>query len=292
MKVFPIFCAILAIVSANSDRCRANTLATVDGHAITSQDVRAFQISRRIPEVNWAQTEDKVVEMLIDQHLLRAYLKQRKAEPSRITLERQLAAVRKLADIGEEPLEDLLQRAGLTMQQLKDQLALPLMWDDYAKRAISDSQVREEFTTHRSHYDGTKVVARQIFLKKDEDTKDQIGKLNQIKSDIAAGRITFEEAAKKYSQAPSANTGGLIGKFPYAGRTPQAITTVAFTLKKNELSDPFETPFGYHLLQVTDIIPGQFSLEDAKPQIRETLSQALREKTLKQLRAKANVVRQ
>ncbi len=79
-------------------------------------------------------------------------------------------------------------------------------------------------------------------------------KLAGIKKEIEGGTITFAAAANKYSEDP-ANTGGAGGDLDYFSLNTGLIeefTDVAFKLKKGIVSDPVETPFGYHLIQVTD----------------------------------------
>jgi peptidyl-prolyl cis-trans isomerase C len=79
-------------------------------------------------------------------------------------------------------------------------------------------------------------------------------KLLQIKKDIEGGTITFAAAANKFSQ-DEANSGGAGGDLDYISLTMgyvEEFTNVAFKLKKGVISDPVETPFGFHLIQVTD----------------------------------------
>ena len=47
----------------------------------------------------------------------------------------------------------------------------------------------------------------------------------------------------------------------------------AFPLKTGEVSEPFRTRYGYHLLTVTERRPGQLSLEDVRALIYNKLAQ-------------------
>ena len=79
-------------------------------------------------------------------------------------------------------------------------------------------------------------------------------KLASIKKEIEGGTISFASAANKYSEDP-ANAGGAGGDLDYFSLSSGMIeefTDVAFKLKKGAISDPVETPFGFHLIQVTD----------------------------------------
>ncbi len=72
----------------------------------------------------------------------------------------------------------------------------------------------------------------------------------RLKKDIEAGKITFEEAAKKYSSCPSGRDGGDLGFF---GRNQMVkeFETAAFKLPIGKISDPVKTEYGYHLIKVT-----------------------------------------
>ncbi len=75
-----------------------------------------------------------------------------------------------------------------------------------------------------------------------------------IKSEIEQRKLTFAEAANKYSEDP-ANAGGAGGDLDYFSLNSgfiEEFTDVAFKLKKGIISDIVETPFGFHLIQVTD----------------------------------------
>ena len=95
-------------------------------------------------------------------------------------------------------------------------------------------------------------------------------KLASIKKEIEGGTISFAAAANKYSDDP-ANAGGAGGDLDYFSLNTGLIeefTDVAFKLKKGMISDPVETPFGFHLIQVTDRKEGKEpDFEQNKPYI-------------------------
>lgn len=78
-------------------------------------------------------------------------------------------------------------------------------------------------------------------------------KIEEIKKEIESGKITFEEAAAKYSQDPSAKDNqGLLGYFS-AFQMVYPFEEAAFNTKPGEISDPIRTRFGYHIIKVHDI---------------------------------------
>ena len=83
-------------------------------------------------------------------------------------------------------------------------------------------------------------------------TKEEAEKrINEIYKKLQNG-ADFAELAKKYSDDPrTAQLGGDLG---YNRLIPE-MDSVKKTLKLNEISKPFLSPFGYHILKVTDIKP-------------------------------------
>jgi protein-export membrane protein SecD len=82
-------------------------------------------------------------------------------------------------------------------------------------------------------------------------TKEQaLAKILDIKKEITAANFT--ELAKKYSEEPGAATsGGDLGWF-VKGDMVQQFEDAAFALKKGEVSDVVESPFGFHLIFKAD----------------------------------------
>ena len=67
---------------------------------------------------------------------------------------------------------------------------------------------------------------------------------------------TFSEFASKYSVCPSKEQGGDVDWFPRGGHMVETFSKAAFALKPYEGMDIVKTPFGYHLVLVTDRRPG------------------------------------
>jgi len=66
------------------------------------------------------------------------------------------------------------------------------------------------------------------------------------------GGLSFEEAAKKYSEDPgSKENGGYLGFVP-RGTFVKEFEKVAFTLALNTISNPIKTQFGFHLIEVLE----------------------------------------
>jgi parvulin-like peptidyl-prolyl isomerase len=62
--------------------------------------------------------------------------------------------------------------------------------------------------------------------------------------------ISFSEIATEFSDCPSAEKGGDLGKFG-RGAMVKAFDMAAFELEVGEVSEVVETEFGYHLIHRT-----------------------------------------
>jgi peptidyl-prolyl cis-trans isomerase SurA len=117
-------------------------------------------------------------------------------------------------------------------------------------------------------------------------------KLLELKERLDNKAATFEELAKLYSNDLSASKGGELG-WVYPGDTVPEFERAMNELKPGEVSQPIESPFGYHLIQVLERKTDDGSQERA----RQAARQALRERKideatedwLRQLRDRAYV---
>ena len=119
------------------------------------------------------------------------------------------------------------------------------------------------------------TLARHIFITGDEAGVEQ--RLNAARSRLQEGE-SFTAIAAEISQDPnSASTGGELPWFTQ-GQMPPAMEEMADSLAIDELSRPFRTQFGWHLLQVlerrTSSIDGD--------QLRQKASNALRQRKVEQ----------
>ena len=77
--------------------------------------------------------------------------------------------------------------------------------------------------------------------------------LSDIRQDILDGKISMEDAAIKYSDDPAkkGNLGNL-GWIEVATFQDKAFLTASSALQIGEISEPFETQFGFHIIKLND----------------------------------------
>jgi len=94
---------------------------------------------------------------------------------------------------------------------------------------------------------------RHIIIKQNEITPEEeiIKRLNRFRKLIIDGSHTFEDIAKKYSEDGSAADGGDLG-WVSPGTTLPIFESTYNALNINEISNPINTPLGWHLMMVTD----------------------------------------
>ena len=150
-----------------------------------------------------------------------------------------------------------------------------IRWSEFLKTKATDATLRKYVADHRDFFSGTQVRASHILLKVEPNASD--GRQGEGQAEAGEHQegdrrrtITFAAAANKYSEDP-ANEGGAGGDLDYFSLNTGLIeefTDVAFKLKKGMISDPVETPFGFHLIQVTDRKEGRVpDFEQNKPYI-------------------------
>ena len=80
-----------------------------------------------------------------------------------------------------------------------------------------------------------------------------INRLKQIKQDVVENDASFNVKAILYSQVPGSKSKG--GFYSMTRETPfvKEFKDVAFSLQEGEISEPFETEFGYHIILIEKI---------------------------------------
>ncbi len=102
---------------------------------------------------------------------------------------------------------------------------------------------------------GTQVELMQIVIKpkSDKDAEQKIiNKLKDIKKKVESG-ASFRAQAVLYSEDPGSRANG--GKYVLTRKSAfvQEFKDVAFSLEKRQVSEPFKTEFGWHILTVEEI---------------------------------------
>ena len=143
-------------------------------------------------------------------------------------------------------------------ETIKEQLTAQRMESELtADLSVSPAEVRKFFRRIPKDslpYFSTEVKVGQIVKIPDvsKSQKDRIKKkLNEVREEILNG-ADFNELAKDISMDPSVvNNGGELG-FQRRGVLAPEFEAMAFKIDPGEISEPFETDFGIHILQLIE----------------------------------------
>jgi parvulin-like peptidyl-prolyl isomerase len=152
---------------------------------------------------------------------------------------------------------------------------------------ISEEEMRKFYDGNSEKFmNPDRAHVAQILLKTDpaatEEQKNEIKKnLENIRADIESKKMTFADAAAKFSQdQKSAKTGGDLG-FVSRGQTSEQLEEAIFSTLPGSLTAVVKSSLGYHLIQVIELKPaGKATLEEAKPTIRQYLSQTAKQSAI------------
>ncbi len=100
----------------------------------------------------------------------------------------------------------------------------------------------------------------------------------------------FAAQAKEKSACPSKLKGGDVDWFQGIGFMVEPFSRAAFALKPFEISEPVKTPYGYHLILVTDRKPGRdVKFEDVKEMVKEHYCTMLHDNIISEARQHAKI---
>ena len=94
----------------------------------------------------------------------------------------------------------------------------------------------------------TKATASHILIRGGAEAE---FKLLDLKADIADSPVKFAEMAARYSECPTAASGGSLGEFG-PGAMVKEFDQVVFNEKVGQVHGPVKTQFGYHLIYISD----------------------------------------
>ena len=256
-----------ALFVAQSAMAEERVVATVNGNMIMeSQVVRALGKNANNEANRKVALESVIDEMLVQQAVQKAGIKVDYRQVDRAIED---IAARNGLTYGQ--LLDALDYQGISLNQYRQQIAQQMMMEAVRHQSIGQAiQVQPEQVQAKAMLEQDKAAGKvqqvsapeyrisHILIKTNPVLNDVQAKtkLNQLVADIKAGKTTFEEAAKANSvDYVSAADGGDLG-FQFLDTFDPAFANVASRAKKDQISTPFKSQFGWHVLKVTDTRQG------------------------------------
>lgn len=170
-----------------------------------------------------------------------------------------------LQNSGNSP-EELERRYGKSLEQirveLRDQIREQLLAREMTGRITKDLKItpaevkrfynkipQDSLPFYSSDVEIGQIV--KVAKISDAQKEESKSRLRELRERILNGE-DFNALAQKYSEDPSARSNG--GEMGFVGRgamVPQ-FEAMGFKLRKGEISQPFESPFGIHIMQLID----------------------------------------
>ena len=295
-----------ALFIAQSVMAEERVVATVDGNMIMeSQVIRALG-----KKANTEANRKAALESIIDETLVQEAIKKSGVKVDYRQVDRAIEDIAARNGLTYGQLLDALDYQGTSLSQYRQQIAQQMMMEAVRHQSIGQSiQVQPEQVQAQAKamLEQDKAAGKVKQVSAPENRKSQIlnktktvlnyaqskAKIKQIVSDIKAGKTTFEEAAKANSlDYVSAADGGDLG-YQFLDTFDPAFANVASRAKKDQISAPFKSQFGWHVLKVTDTRQGDRT-EDAYAQkayenIVNQQAQAASQDWVKALRKNADI---
>ena len=258
-----------ALFVTQSAMAEERVLATVDGNMIMeSQVVRALG-----KNVNNAANRKAALESIIDETLVQQAVQKAGIKVDYRQVDRAIEDIAARNGLTYGQLLDALDYQGISLNQYRQQIAQQMMMEAVRHQSIGQAiqiQPEQVQAQAKAMLEQDKAAGKvqqvsapeyrisHILIKTNPVLNDAQAKtkLNQLVADIKAGKMTFEEAAKANSvDYVSAADGGDLGS-QFLDTFDPAFANVASRAKKDQISTPFKSQFGWHILKVTDTRQG------------------------------------
>jgi len=246
----------------------------------------------------------QVLDRLIGFHLLVQEAKARKVVAPPWEVDSQIEQIKKQFP-SEDAFKQMLQSRGITAEKLRADTAQTIAVNVMLKAEL-EPKVTVTADAGKKFYDENKARFRQddsvhashILIRTAENADAAAKAKAKSQADDLLAQIKkggdFAALAKQHSQDPgSAPNGGDLGFFSKGQMVP-AFEQAAFSLKPGQTSGVVETPFGYHIIRVSEAKAGRdLSYDEVKGQIEEYLKQQIRDQKsqefVDQLKAKGKI---
>lgn len=249
-----------------------------------------------LPAVQLRRLRTEVASDLVDDLLVRQYLLKHAPPVDPAEVDAQMRALADgLAKKG-KTLAAALKESGQTEAELRAEIDTQTRLGRHVRGRVTDDQLLKYYLANKAHFDRAEVRVSRI-VDRAGATATAVEKaaarekLQRLRADIVAGKVTFADAARKHSHCPFARGGGDLGFLPLrGGPADDRLARAAFALKVGQVSEVLEFDTGVCLIVVTARNPGTPStFAGCIEEVRETFADDYRQELVGQLRAAQRV---
>lgn len=299
----PVFTAVVLSIAFAADRTSAESAAgpepkaiaaRVNGKPIFVQDVRkAAEDIVKHGQATVAAVWSDALEQLVTTELLLQAAKAGGVTVSDSEVEREIQEIQGYGQ--DHPLAQWVKNTprNVVREELRRSLLIDKFLDRRIQVAITKAQIEQHYREHGEQFDRPPMVrASHILVRVQGNDRDSARKSAEKLRDRARQGEDFARLAREFSQDPyTAQKGGDLGFFP---ERPTPVAQAAFQLEVGQVSDVVESPYGFHVIKVTDRRPaGRAPLAEVEEQIRADLEDEQRENAeeslVEALRAKTRI---
>ena len=237
------FFLIITLTIAKAKEPKEVTVATVNNHIITAQDVldATDRLPKKIKEKPLSEIYPNIVNELINQHLITKQAYEDKLDQQKEIIE--------------------------ILNKNKDQIIAKYWLNNFLVKNISEAKIQDFYTKYLENFKTFKEFNASHILVEKENEALQIIKKLKIKSE-------FSKLAKSFSIGPSKENGGNLGWFRSGQMVKKFEEAVLKLQKGNFTKKPVKTKFGYHIIMLNDVRKSQpKKMNDVKQQIVERIKQ-------------------
>jgi peptidyl-prolyl cis-trans isomerase C len=289
---FAVFAFTGAAAMADEQKPQEGKAASVNGVVITQEDVnrQMFILEQHLLSTQGTAIRPDMVPTLRNQilnRLIELELFYQEAQKQKIVVEEKEVSEKmdalKSSFPSEKVFQDEMRQMNFTEETLRTRIKKDLAVRQLVEKDIlvhvkvTDEDAKSFYDSHPDLFkEPEKVRASHILITAEADTdpvikEERRKKLEGVKKRLDQGE-DFAALAKEFSQCPSAEKGGDLGYFE-RGKMVKPFEDAAFSMNPGDVSDIVVTPFGFHLIKVTDKKPERnVSYEDAKDMIKQRLS--------------------
>ncbi len=235
----------------------------------------------------------ETLDKLIDRQLVLAYLDQHKLAATQADVDLAWHRLRDELKGRGRTMDDYMRQLGQTEDQLRESMRWTLSWKNYLDRFLTDANVEKYFQSHQREFDGTELRVAHVLLKveRPEAAPQVVAEAEKLRQQIVDKQLTFADAAREHSSAPTAAEGGDIGWIMRHEPMPESFSRAAFATAVGGVSPPVTTPFGVHLITCLEERPGQKTWKTERGALEKAMAAYLFSWSADQQRGMAQIER-
>jgi peptidyl-prolyl cis-trans isomerase SurA len=291
-KIYILVCLVLLFASEGAGAAEVvdRIVAVVNDDLITLSELN--EMSAKVnsnPDAPQAD-QNAVLDQMIELKLLEQEANRLGISTSEREIDAAIDSVKIQYNLTDEQMAEALKKQNLTPEAFREQWRVQILGNKViatqvkGQIAVTEDEIKQYYDENYAGPAGGKQIhiAHILITIDSPEEKEKALELAQEVSEKAKSGEDFGELAKKYSKdTVSAEKGGDLGYLDKGDLVPE-LEEVIQAMPVGEVSDPIESPSGYHIIKVLDTRAlDESSLEDAREEIRQKLYREKAEKALK-----------